>query len=245
MTEAHPTSAPVVGRPATLPGRPLTTAGRATTTVTAVLVTRGASDYLPATLAATAAQTRPVDRLLVVDAAHDLTDEVAEAVQAMPASPLGGSRSPDVVGCPGAGTFGEAVKRALADRPPATSGDARSSEWVWLLHDDSTPEPGALAELLRSVEGSPSVAVAGCKQRTWSSPARVVEVGVATSRFGRRMTGIDEPEVDQGQHDGEEDVLAVGTAGALVRRDVWDQLGGTDPALGPSPATGWSSCHVP
>ncbi|WP_232229849.1 glycosyltransferase family 2 protein, partial [Cellulomonas bogoriensis] len=47
------------------------------------------------------------------------------------------------------------------------------------------------------------------------------------------MTGIDEPEVDQGQHDGREDVLAVGAAGALVRQDVWDDLDGIDPALGP------------
>ncbi|MBX9247207.1 glycosyltransferase family 2 protein, partial [Actinotalea ferrariae] len=105
--------------------------------------------------------------------------------------------------------------------------------WLWLLHDDSAPAPTALAELVRAVEVAPSVAVAGCKQHSWWAPVRVLEVGFSTSRFGRRMTGIDEPEVDQGQHDGREDVLAVGIAGALVRRDVWDELGGTDPALGP------------
>ena len=40
---------------------------------------------------------------------------------------------------------------------------------------------------------------------------------------------LDEDEIDQGQHDDREDVLAVGTAGMLVRPAVWDELGGTDP----------------
>ena len=64
------------------------------------------------------------------------------------------------------------------------------------------------------------------------------------------MTGVEFREVDQGQHDGRSDVLAVGTAGMLVRREVWDRLGGPDPgsrtpattstcAAGPGwPATG-------
>src|SRR5690606_41840409 len=51
--------------------------------------------------------------------------------------------------------------------------------------------------------------------------------------LGRRMTGIDDDEIDQGQHDARDDVLAVGLAGALVRRTVWQELGGTDPEYGP------------
>ncbi len=154
-----------------------------------------------------------------------------------PASP---ERAPDaprveLVRAPGARTFGHAVRTGLA-RLARVDGESRPGSgpgWLWLLHDDSAPEPTALAELLAAVEIAPSVAIAGCKQHTWSDPARVLEVGVSTSRFGRRMTGLDTPEVDQGQHDGREDVLGVGIAGALVRRDVWDELGGTDPALGP------------
>jgi hypothetical protein len=38
-------------------------------------------------------------------------------------------------------------------------------------------------------------------------------------------------EYDQGQHDGNHDVLAVSTAGALIRRDVFEELGGLDPNL--------------
>jgi hypothetical protein len=38
-------------------------------------------------------------------------------------------------------------------------------------------------------------------------------------------------EYDQGQHDGDHEVLAVSTAGALIRRDVFEELGGLDPNL--------------
>ncbi|WP_448631692.1 glycosyltransferase [Cellulomonas soli] len=104
---------------------------------------------------------------------------------------------------------------------------------MWLLHDDSAPEPTALAELVRAVGQAPSVAVAGVKQRTWTSPERLLEAGLRSSRSGRRMTDVEPGELDQGQLDGRDDVLGVGLAGALVRRDVWDATGGPDPALGP------------
>src|SRR6478736_3410386 len=122
------------------------------------------------------------------------------------------------VRAPGARTFGHAVRRGLQ----AESGAATT--WLWLLHDDSAPAPSALAELVRAVSHARSVAVAGVKQRTWTDPERLLEVGVRTSRSGRRMTDVEPGELDQGQHDGREDVLGVGIAGALVRRDVWTDL---------------------
>ena len=57
------------------------------------------------------------------------------------------------------------------------------------------------------------------------------EAGVSIDRAGRRVTGIEPGEIDQGQHDHNKAVLAVGSAGMLVRRDVWDQLGGFDTRL--------------
>ena len=203
---------------------------RARVPVTAVVVTRGPTEYLEATLAALGAQRRPPQRVLLVDAARGdgaVAPEVADLAAALLAPVT-------LVATPGVRTFGGAVRAALAAAPDDDVSDRPGEAgWLWLLHDDSAPEPDALAELLLAVERAPSVAVAGCKQRTWDAPGRVVEAGVSTSRFGRRMTGIDEPEVDQGQHDARDDVLGVGIAGALVRRDVWDDLGGTDPSLGP------------
>ncbi|MDD9207722.1 glycosyltransferase, partial [Georgenia sp. 10Sc9-8] len=125
---------------------------------------------------------------------------------------------------------------------PVSSGELRTVDpeglgdgaaWLWLLHDDSAPDVEALDRLLHAAESGPSVAVAGAKQRGWAMPDRLLQVGLRATRSGRRVADIEPEEIDQGQHDDRDDVLAVGLAGALVRRDVWAELGGTDPVLGP------------
>ncbi|MBO0925307.1 glycosyltransferase [Cellulomonas sp. zg-ZUI199] len=211
------------------PADPITTAAvPVTTPVTAVVVTRGRTRYLATTLRAVATQSRRPLRVLVVDVAPadervgPVLDEAFAAVPG-PAPRLSTVRAPQ------ARTFGEAVQAGL-DALAEALGE-RPTTWLWLLHDDSAPAPEALARLVRTVSNAPSVAVAGCKQRTWTDPERLLEVGVRTTRSGRRMTDVEPGELDQGQHDGRTDVLGVGIAGALVRRDVWDALGGTDPAL--------------
>ncbi len=110
-------------------------------------------------------------------------------------------------------------------------GEGEAVEWLWLLHDDCAPEPETLRALLAAVDASPSIAIAGPKVRGWSDSSSLVEVGVTIGGGGRRETGLERGELDQGQHDGRADVLAVGTAGMLVRRDVWEALGGFDPRL--------------
>ncbi|GEA88648.1 glycosyltransferase [Cellulomonas cellasea] len=223
--------------PLRAPSEPTPGATRLAPAVTAVVVTLGSTRYLPATLRAVGAQDVVPARVLVVDAGPHADEDVPRLARGAFAAL--GAAAPEIVELhvPGARTFGEAVRRALADVAPPSLVARPEREpdrtWLWLLHDDSAPEPAALSELLRAVEHAPSVAVAGVKQRTWTEPPRLLEVGVRTSRSGRRMTGIEESEVDQGQHDGREDVLGVGIAGALVRRDVWEELDGPDPALGP------------
>ncbi|GGV52240.1 integral membrane regulatory protein [Streptomyces longisporoflavus] len=105
-------------------------------------------------------------------------------------------------------------------------------QWLWLLHDDCAPEPGALAELLRVVENErevgKDVAIVGPKLRGWYDRRQLLEVGVSIANSGRRWTGIDRREQDQGQHDHVRPVLSVSTAGMLIRRDVFDELGGFD-----------------
>ena len=180
--------------------------------VTAVLVAHDGAAWLPEALAALRASTVQPRTVVCVDTGSaDASPELLREAYG------------EVLTLPATTGYGEAVAAALAGAPP--------TEWIWLLHDDAAPEPTALQSLLAHAEVSPSAALLGPKVRDWADPRVLVEVGLSTDAAGHRHTGLERREWDQGQHDAVRDVLAVGTAGALIRRDVWDELGGLDPAL--------------
>ncbi|MFC1436349.1 glycosyltransferase [Streptacidiphilus sp. N1-3] len=110
-------------------------------------------------------------------------------------------------------------------------GSVEPVEWLWLLHDDCEPQPDALRHLLQVAETTPSAAVIGPKLRSWYDRRQLLEVGVSIARSGRRWTGLDRREQDQGQRDQVRPVLSVSTAGMLIRRDVFEELGGFDTFL--------------
>ncbi|MBA2465602.1 MAG: glycosyltransferase family 2 protein, partial [Nocardioidaceae bacterium] len=181
------------------------------TTVTALLVSHDGARWLPAVLDGLQAQTRPPDRFVAVDTGS--SDASAEL--------LGQRLGADVVHrLPESTGYGAAVAAAL-DRAVAPE----DSAWVWLLHDDSAPHPDALARLLDAAENRPDAAILGPKLREWPSLRRLLEVGVTITGTGSRETGLERGEYDQGQHDRMADVLAVNTAGMLVRRSVLESLG--------------------
>jgi GT2 family glycosyltransferase len=189
--------------------------------VVAVVVTRGRSEYLPRALVALAAQSAPPDAVILVDAGPRSDPAIAEM-----AIRCGIDRQRlTVVHALRAKNFGQAAAAGLFGR--------EAGDLIWLLHDDSYPTPDCLANLLAAVELAPSVAVAGPKQVRADDPGRLGEVGVTTTPLGRRLPHGQDGELDQGQYDRLDDVLAVGSAGMLVRADVWHRLGGFAPALGP------------
>ncbi|MFI0486288.1 glycosyltransferase [Actinomadura sp. 9N215] len=196
--------------------------------VTAVLVAHDGARWLPETLKALLTQARPVQRLVTVDTGSQ------DRGPAVLAEVVGAEK---ILTLPRTTGYGEAVAEALqqdAASEPVPDDDPGSSrtEWIWLLHDDSAPAHDALAQLLRTADTDPSVAVLGPKVRDWDDRRVLREVGVTVDAAGRRETGLDAHEFDQGQHDGVRDVLSVGSAGMLVRRDVWDKLGGFDADYG-------------
>lgn len=183
--------------------------------VTAIVVVRNGERELSTTLAALAAQTRRPDVLVVVDcASRDKSVEIAAAI-----GPTHLVRSEHRL------TFGDAVDAAVRILPPAGPDDA-----LWLLPHDAAPEPDALAALLGELEVSPSVGVAGPKLLRWDNPDYFVEYGESVSTTGATVPLVHD-ELDQGQHDGLSDVMAVAPAGMLVRQRVWVELDGFDPGL--------------
>ena len=212
------------------------------------MVSHDGGDFLPRTLAALAAQTRPADAVIGVDTgSRDHSAALLEqalgtanvTVFDQPKSGMGGAVMAGLKALapwPGDGvrSAGGAEPAGGADGTGVGDGDTGrtpGADWIWLLHDDAAPAPEALAELLHAVERAPSVTVAGCKQLDWHAERRLIDVGLSTSRWAERLTLIDADELDQGQYDGRSDTFAVNSAGMLVRRDVWEELRGFDPAL--------------
>lgn len=185
-------------------------------TVAVLLVSHDGARWLPTVLAGIRSQTATVGRFLAVDTGSK--DDSRELLAAAGA---------EVLALPSATSFPAAVEAGLA----RLRQDPDPAPWVWLLHDDASPDPGALAALLDAAAQHPAADLFGPKLREWPSLRRLVEVGVTITGTGRRETGLEPGEYDQGQHDEVREVLAVNTAGLLARTEVLHRLGGLDPQL--------------
>lgn len=219
--------------------------------VTAVLVAHDGSRWLPRTLAGLLGQERPAQSHIAADtgSADDSARLLGEALgedrvlhlarrtgfgaAVEEAARTAGTLTPEELPYLKRPSGWDPVSRTWRDDtydlPDLPHGEP--VQWLWLLHDDCAPEPDALAELLRVADENPDAAVIGPKLRGWYDKKQLLEVGVTIARSGRRWTGLDRREQDQGQHDQVQPVLSVSTAGMLIRRDVYDALGGFDRRL--------------
>ena len=178
---------------------------------------------------AVAKQTRSVQRVVAVDTGS--TDRSGS----MLAQAFGRAA---VFGMERGTGYGVAVAKALRHRAANAhvplSGTSREdrTEWVWLLHDDSEPAADALEQLLAGTREAPAAAVFGPKIMDWSDRDVLLKAGTTIDRAGRRITGIEPREVDQGQHDGNRDVLAVRTPGCWPAATYGSRSAASTPGCG-------------
>lgn len=174
-------------------------------TITAVVVTFNRKDLLVRALRGLLAQTRPVDRVVLVDnASTDGTLEHLHTVGLLPDARFRVERLATNTG--GAGGFSHGVKVGHAD----------GADWLWLMDDDVVPEPDCLAKLLARTDVSSCLHPA--KRFLDGSPYRWEQAFDPVTGF-RTMI----------EHDGDTRDLSfvqVGCfEGMLIARDVVDRIG--------------------
>ncbi len=192
-----------------------------TAPVLAIVVCHNGENWLPLALSALRRSGVRPRHVLAVDTgstdrtARILTDAAAAEGVAGEAPVLDGilTLSSDV-------GFGAAVGEAV-EHAVERWGDPGG--WVWLLHDDCAPEPDCLENLLTAAENEPAATVLGPLAVDWSDPRLIVEAGLSTDAIGHRQQISPEETATA--------VLAVPSAGSLVRREVWHDLGGYDPGF--------------
>lgn len=187
--------------------------------VIGLVVTTGEAPQLVEVLRGVAEQTLPVTELILVRAGTSRA-----------AVPLDLPIPVTTVDAPEAENLGEAVRAALATEVVGRM--TAGARWLWLLHDDSVPDPDCLEELWDAADKGRTIAVVGPKQMDPSGEI-LLEVGIRATHTARRLDALLPGEIDQGQYDAISDVLAVGSAGMLVDHGTWQDLGGMDPHLGP------------
>lgn len=184
--------------------------------VVAVMVVHNAEDWLARHLRSLNRLNPRPGRIVVVDnGSSDSSRAILEQACAV------GTIDAVLTGDP-RWTFGQAVLHALRGDEP----------WIWLLHDDSTPMPNALDELLRgaALTGADLLFPKLLQPRRRNYPETLSEIGQTISRSGRRVSTVEAGDIDQGQ-DQPQEILGGSTAGLLIKGVVWRQLGGLAPEL--------------
>jgi GT2 family glycosyltransferase len=185
--------------------------------VLAVVVTRNGRRWLPGCLKSLALQSYPALEIVVVDNASADRDLVPHLVERFlpEAAVMHFGRN---VG------FGAAANRVLEVSP-----DARRAEYYLFLHDDVALDPDCVGLLVASALET-EAGVVGGKGLSWDEPEVLLEVGMSADEFGYPVSGLEEGEIDQGQHDVRRDVLFVTSACILVSRATVERGGSWDPA---------------
>jgi GT2 family glycosyltransferase len=181
--------------------------------VVAVVVAHDPGPWFEETLASLASQDYAELSVLVLDAAghQELTARVAAVL-------------------PGA-----YVRRFDENRGfGATVNEARSmvdgADYFLLCHDDVALFPDAVHLLVEEAFRS-NAGIVSPKVVSWDDPERLVHVGMTVDKGGSVVDRVQPHEIDHGQHDAVRDVFVAPGGVSLIRADLFEELGGFDPAI--------------
>jgi len=185
--------------------------------VVAVVISNDQPSYLENALAALERQSFRPERVLVVDSSSN--QEVQNILERF----VNKSSKHAVINIEEKANFAELT--AIGIKQGLTGFESIDDVAIWLVHDDCSPEVQALAELVRTLELSPLVGIASPKQLSFDNPKLIVQQGLTVTKSLKPFSIVND-ELDQKQHDGMSDVLAVSTNAMLIRAKLWSDLGG-------------------
>ncbi|MGH2699551.1 MAG: glycosyltransferase family 2 protein [Actinomycetota bacterium] len=106
------------------------------------------------------------------------------------------------------------------------------ADYLLFVHDDAALTPQSVARMAERLRDDERTAVVGPKIVSWSDPTILEEVGMAIDRFGYPYKGLEQGEIDLGQHDRSTEVFYVTSTVMLIRHDVFKRMRGFDAHLG-------------
>ncbi|MGH2753077.1 MAG: glycosyltransferase [Actinomycetota bacterium] len=190
--------------------------------VLAIVVTHNGRSWIRDCLVSLAVQTYPLLDVLVVDDAS-VDSRVEPPLKRVVKRHLrnrrwGYLRTARPLG------FGGAINWAL-------SRVRTDADVLLFIHDDAALDPDSVERMMERLLADDITAVVGPKIVSWDDPQRLEEVGMAADRFGYPYKGLEEGEIDLGQHDTPGEVFYVTSTCMLVRHDVFKQMRGWDSRL--------------
>lgn len=197
-----------------------TARGASVPSVLAIVVTHNGRRWLTETLVGLNTQDYKVLDVLVVDDASEAAEPRLKRVakRHLKRRRWGYLRTPRPLG------YGGAINWALA----RVKTDA---DLLLFLHDDAALEPDAVRHMVRRILDDDKTAIVGPKIVSWDDPQRLEEIGMAADRFGYPYKGLEEDEIDLGQHDVSAEVFYVTSTCMLVRHESFKRLRGWDARL--------------
>ncbi|MCA1839992.1 MAG: glycosyltransferase family 2 protein, partial [Actinobacteria bacterium] len=115
--------------------------------------------------------------------------------------------------------FGTAANHGLE-----ASEKAPEADFFLFMHDDVVVEPETISLLLAAALET-EAGIVGGKALDWDHHETLLEVGMSADQFGYPFSGLEEGEIDQGQHDSRRETLYISSACMLVSKQLVERVG--------------------